>query len=189
VTNGSNFALPSNLLEPSPISDFVKWLKSKTTHSVTGPPRYLESIYLERLELREAKYNLGADLTIAEAILLEKSIIAADYSGNLDFMTPDTSYMVQQKRVKAPKGAEAYSSRATWAEPDIDVAAEMMRTVNENPKEAQAKALTGQRDLQQRFTHDVVGTQMKGRLEEFWRTLRKVKFDLGIDITTLKENH
>jgi glycosyltransferase involved in cell wall biosynthesis len=113
----------------------------------------------------------GLGLTIAEAMLLGKPVIATAYSGNLDFMTPDTSYMVPWKRVKVGKGAEAYSSRATWAEPDIDVAAEMMRTVYENPKDAQARARAGQQDLQHRFTHDVVGTRMKARLEEIWKTL------------------
>ena len=112
----------------------------------------------------------GLGLTIAEAMLLGKPVIATGYSGNLDFMSPDTSYMVPWKRVKVGKGAEAYSSRATWAEPNIDVAAEMMRSVYENPEQARAKALSGQRDLEQRFTHEIVGARMKARLEEIWET-------------------
>ena len=112
----------------------------------------------------------GLGLTIAEAMLLGKPVIATGYSGNLDFMTPETSYMVPWKRVRVGKGAEAYSSRATWAEPDIDAAAELMRTVYENPEQARAKALVGQNDLQQRFAHDVVGSRMKARLEQIWET-------------------
>jgi glycosyltransferase involved in cell wall biosynthesis len=110
----------------------------------------------------------GLGLTIAEAMLLGKPVIATGYSGNLDFMSPDTSYMVPWKRVKVGKGAEAYSSRATWAEPNIDVAAEMMRNVYENPEQARAKALAGQRDLDERFRHEIVGARMKDRLEEIW---------------------
>ena len=112
----------------------------------------------------------GLGLTIAEAMLFGKPVIATGYSGNLDFMTPETSYMVPWKRVKVGKGAEAYSSRATWAEPNIDVAAEMMRSVYENPELARAKALVGQRDLEQRFGREIVGTRMKARLEEIWET-------------------
>ena len=78
--------------------------------------------------------------------------------------------MVPWKRVKVGKGAEAYSSRATWAEPDIDAAAEMMRTVYENPEQARAKALAGQSELEKRFAHDVVGERMKARLEAIWET-------------------
>jgi glycosyltransferase involved in cell wall biosynthesis len=113
----------------------------------------------------------GLGLTIAEAMLLGKPVIATGYSGNLDFMTPDTSYMVPWTRVKVGKGAEAYSSRATWAEPNLDVAAEMMRTVYENPEQAQAVANAGKRDLEQRFTREVTGARMKARLEEIWESL------------------
>jgi len=113
----------------------------------------------------------GLGLTIAEAMLLGKPVIATGYSGNLDFMTPDTSYMVPWTRVKVGKGAEAYSSRATWAEPNLDVAAEMMRTVYENPEQAQAVANDGKRDLEQRFTREVTGARMKARLEEIWESL------------------
>ena len=72
--------------------------------------------------------------------------------------------------MKVGKGAVAYSSRATWAGPHIDVAAEMMKTVYENPEQARAKALFGQRDLEQRFAHEIVGARMKARLEEIWET-------------------
>jgi glycosyltransferase involved in cell wall biosynthesis len=113
----------------------------------------------------------GLGLTIAEAMLLGKPVIATGYSGNLDFMTPDTSYMVPWTRVKVGKGAEAYSSRATWAEPNLDVAAEMMRTVYENPEQAQTVANAGKRDLEQRFTREVTGARMKARLEEIWESL------------------
>jgi glycosyltransferase involved in cell wall biosynthesis len=113
----------------------------------------------------------GLGLTIAEAMLLGKPVIATGYSGNLDFMTPNTSYMVPWTRVKVGKGAEAYSSRATWAEPNLDVAAEMMRTVYENPEQAQAVANAGKRDLEQRFTREVTGARMKARLEEIWESL------------------
>jgi glycosyltransferase involved in cell wall biosynthesis len=113
----------------------------------------------------------GLGLTIAEAMLLGKPVIATGYSGNLDFMTPDTSYMVPWTRVKVGKDAEAYSSRATWAEPNLDVAAEMMRSVYENPEQAQAVANAGKRDLEQRFTREVTGARMKARLEEIWESL------------------
>jgi glycosyltransferase involved in cell wall biosynthesis len=113
----------------------------------------------------------GLGLTIAEAMLLGKPVIATGYSGNLDFMTPDTSYMVPWTRVKVGKGAEAYSSRATWAEPNLDVAAEMMRTVYESPEQAQAVANAGKHDLEQRFTREVTGARMKARLEEIWELL------------------
>jgi len=40
--------------------------------------------------------------------------------------------------------------------------------VYENPEQARAKALAGQRDLDERFRHEIVGARMKDRLEEIW---------------------
>jgi glycosyltransferase involved in cell wall biosynthesis len=116
----------------------------------------------------------GLGLTIAEAMLLGKPVIATGYSGNLDFMTPGTSFMVPWTRVKVGEGAEAYSSKATWAEPDIDVAAEMMRSVYQNPEAAKNMAEAGKRDLEARFTPEITGARMKARLEKIWEHLDEV---------------
>jgi glycosyltransferase involved in cell wall biosynthesis len=110
----------------------------------------------------------GLGLTIAEAMLLGKPVIATDYSGNLDFMKPDTSYLVPWTRVKVGSGAEAYDSDASWAEPDLDAAAEMMRRVYSNPEEAREIAMAGKRDLETRFTPEQTGLRMKNRLLELW---------------------
>jgi glycosyltransferase involved in cell wall biosynthesis len=116
----------------------------------------------------------GLGLTIAEAMLLEKPVIATGYSGNLDFMSPKTSYLVPWKRVKVGDGAEAYSAKATWAEPDLDAAAEMMRNVYINPEVAKVKAIAGKLDLEARFTPEQTGTRMKARLEKIWEQLDEV---------------
>lgn len=113
----------------------------------------------------------GLGLTIAEAMLLGKPVIATGYSGNLDFMTPDTSYLVPWTKVRVGQGAEAYDPNAVWAEPDLDEAARLMRHVVENPEETRARAGHGRLDLRTRFSPEVTGRSMKMRLEEIWRTL------------------
>jgi len=110
----------------------------------------------------------GLGLTIAEAMSLGKPVIATAYSGNLDFMTPETSFMVPWTKVKVGSGAEAYDPRASWAEPDTDVAAEMMRQVYLNPAEARNIGLAARKDVHERFTMKVCGTRMKNRLSEIW---------------------
>ena len=112
----------------------------------------------------------GLGLTIAEAMLLGKPVIATGYSGNLDFMTPETSYLVPWTRVNVGEGAEAYDALASWAEPDLDAAAAIMRRVFLNPEEAMRVALAGKRDLETRFTPEQTGQRMKKRLEELWET-------------------
>jgi glycosyltransferase involved in cell wall biosynthesis len=112
----------------------------------------------------------GLGLTIAEAMLLGKPVIATGYSGNLDFMTPETSYLVPWTRVNVGEGAEAYDAFASWAEPDLDDAATLMRHVFLNPEEAMRVALAGKNDLETRFTPEQTGQRMKKRLEELWET-------------------
>lgn len=113
----------------------------------------------------------GLGLTIAEAMLLAKPVIATGYSGNLDFMGEETSFMVPWTRVKVGQNAEAYDSDATWAEPDLDVAAQLMRYVYENPDKAREVALRGKMDLETRFTPERTGAQMKMRLEQVWEAI------------------
>ena len=110
----------------------------------------------------------GLGLTIAESMLLGKPVIATGYSGNLDFMTEETSFLVPWTRVKVGPDAEAYDPSATWAEPDTDAAAAMMRRVFENPAEARAMAEAGKKDLETRFTPEATGARMRVRLEELW---------------------
>ena len=111
----------------------------------------------------------GLGLTIAEAMLLGKPVIATGYSGNLDFMSEETSYMVPWSRVKVGPDAEAYDPDATWVEPDLDASAALMRHVYENPEDARKKALLGKADLETRFTPERTGARMRSRLEHLWR--------------------
>jgi glycosyltransferase involved in cell wall biosynthesis len=113
----------------------------------------------------------GLGLTIAEAMLLGKPVIATGYSGNLDFMGEETSFMVPWTRVKVGENAEAYDADATWAEPDLEVAAQLMRHIYENPDNAREVALRGRKDLETRFTPERTGTRMKMRLEEVWEQI------------------
>jgi hypothetical protein len=68
------------------------------------------------------------------------------------------------------EGAEAYDSRAMWAEPDLGEAARLMRQVFENPQEAHRRAEMGRQDLRNRFSPEVTGRVMRARLEEIWRS-------------------
>ena len=62
-------------------------------------------------------------MTLAEAMVLGKPVIATAYSGNLDFMTPQNSYLVECETVPVGRGADPYPADAEWAQPDLDHAA------------------------------------------------------------------
>ena len=75
---------------------------------------------------------------MAEAIACGKPVVATGYSGNLEFMDEASGYLVPYDLVEVPPTWWAHEPGATWAEPDVDAAAELMRRVWEHPEEAQS---------------------------------------------------
>jgi glycosyltransferase involved in cell wall biosynthesis len=108
----------------------------------------------------------GLGLTMAEAMALGKPVIATGYSGNLEFMDEGNSYLVPYDLVDVPSSWWAYGPGATWAEPDIEVAARLMRQAWEHPDEARALGKRGQSELLERFSPRRTADFARGRLEE-----------------------
>jgi glycosyltransferase involved in cell wall biosynthesis len=89
----------------------------------------------------------GFGFTLAEAMALGKPVIATGYSGNLDFMTEENSYLVPHKLVRIPAGCAPYPPTAFWAEPDIKQAASLMRLAFDRREEAHEKGKRAQEDI------------------------------------------
>lgn len=66
---------------------------------------------------------------MAEALLLGKQVVATGYSGNLDFCTPDNSYLVDQTPIRLAASDYFHGAGQSWVDPSIDHAAEQMRQV------------------------------------------------------------
>lgn len=111
----------------------------------------------------------GLGLTMAEAMLLGKPVIATAYSGNMDFMTDETALLVPWEYGSVGEGAEGYPADAMWAEPDLTVASSMMQNLFQNREFGIALGDRAKRDLQTRFSPEVTGERMKNRLENIWR--------------------
>jgi glycosyltransferase involved in cell wall biosynthesis len=108
----------------------------------------------------------GLGLGLAEAMLLGKPVIGTGYSGNLDFMTADNSYLVRCGRVPCAADAPPYQKGFVWGEPDLDHAAELMRRVYENRAETTARGERAKRELTELLSLEAysrrVGERMGG---------------------------
>lgn len=106
----------------------------------------------------------GFGLALAEAMQLERPVVATAYSGNLDFMTPENSYLVPCRIVRQEEPDGIYPAGTEWAEPDLDAAAEMMRAVVADPAAARRRAQRAAADIAARFSPLAVAGQIERRL-------------------------
>jgi glycosyltransferase involved in cell wall biosynthesis len=106
----------------------------------------------------------GFGLTLAESMALGTPVIATGYSGNMDFTTPENSYLVEWAPARVGPDCEIYPAEGSWAEPDLAHAAELMRRVWQRPEEARAKAQRGRDDIHRLYAPEVVGRVARARL-------------------------
>lgn len=71
----------------------------------------------------------GFGLTMAEAMTLGKPTIGSSYSGNLEFMTEDNSFLCATDIVAIRKKAGPYQIGSLWGNPRVEDAAELMKSV------------------------------------------------------------
>jgi glycosyltransferase involved in cell wall biosynthesis len=108
----------------------------------------------------------GLGLTMAEAMLLGKPVIATSYSGNVDFMTSANSLLVDYELVRLEQDVPPYEAGCVWAEPSVEHAASLMRRVYENPAWAAEFGAKAALDVQAYVSLDTAGQRVARRLEE-----------------------
>ncbi|MBT9486716.1 MAG: glycosyltransferase family 4 protein [Rubrivivax sp.] len=102
---------------------------------------------------------------IAEAMYLGKPVVATGYSGNMDFMTPDTSYVVDHALVPVKEGQYPFASGQFWAEPDVDHAARLMGAVLDEPLAAAAMGQRARLHMIREFSYRPTGVRYRDRLD------------------------
>jgi glycosyltransferase involved in cell wall biosynthesis/SAM-dependent methyltransferase len=108
----------------------------------------------------------GFGLTMAEAMVLGKPVIATGFSGNLTFMTDENSYLVPYRMEPIGSGSAPYPPGGEWAQPDVDDAARLMRRVYEFREEAVEKGRRARKDLLERHSTRVRAELIARRLAE-----------------------
>jgi len=115
----------------------------------------------------------GFGLPLAEAMLLGKPVIATNYSGNLSFMTPENSWLVDYKLKEITGSGPIYTQGNRWADPSEEHAAKLMHDVFECREEAAAKAKRAQSELKTKLSLQAAGERMVDRLKEIAMTARR----------------
>lgn len=108
----------------------------------------------------------GLGLTMGEAMYFGRPVIATAYSGNLDFMTAENSYLVPHSMAEIGPDAAPYPADKEWAEPDLDRAAELMREVFENPQAAAERGRRAADDIRRTHSLEAAGETIKARIAQ-----------------------
>jgi len=104
----------------------------------------------------------GFGRCLAEALLLGKQVVATGFSGNRDYCQEPRVALVRHRMVSLKPGDYMWGEGQEWADPDLDHAAELLRSVRENPRS------TGGEDFP--FLPVNAGNRFAARLKELWRS-------------------
>jgi glycosyltransferase involved in cell wall biosynthesis len=97
---------------------------------------------------------------LAEALLLGKQVVATNFSGNTDFCHEPRVALVRHRMQPLKPGDYMWGEGQSWAEPDLEHAAELMRSVRTHPRD------TNETDFD--FYPTRVGARYANRLREIW---------------------
>jgi glycosyltransferase involved in cell wall biosynthesis len=112
----------------------------------------------------------GFGLALAEAALLGVPVVATDYGGTRDFLTPFNAWLVDHRPARIGRGNEPYPADGEWAEPDLDHAASLLRAVRDAPGEASRRAQRAREDVARAHDPLAAGGAMAARLARIVRS-------------------
>jgi len=102
----------------------------------------------------------GFGRCLAEALLLGKQVVATNFSGNTDFCREPRVALVRHRMVPLKSDDYMWGEGQSWAEPDLDHAAELMRSVRTHPRETNGEDFV--------FSPSHTASRYARRLREIW---------------------
>jgi glycosyltransferase involved in cell wall biosynthesis len=138
--------------------------------------------HLTRLEVRQlisgalAYISLhrseGYGLTCAEAMAEGTPVIATNYSGNLDFMTPENSLLVDYSLVKVVDPNGAYTIDSHWADPSLESASKFMQAVYMDRDFAHTVGKKGKDSILNQATTETASAFVLNRIEDVYNRIK-----------------
>lgn len=122
----------------------------------------------------------GYGLTIAEAMALGKPVIATAYSGNMDFMNNEISFLVPFQLIKVGHGSNPYDPKSEWANPDYEFAAEYMRYIHQEVHLAQKIGEKAKQEVTRKFSLENTKNFIEIRVNKNLNYIARIKMRLRL---------
>jgi glycosyltransferase involved in cell wall biosynthesis len=106
----------------------------------------------------------GFGLTVAEAMVCGVPVIATDYGGTTDFVTPEVGFPLRCRLVEVDRDHGPYAKGAIWADPSREHLQELLRGVVLAPHVAAALGQQGRARMLENYAAEAVGRRIANRL-------------------------
>ena len=103
---------------------------------------------------------------MAEAMFLGKPVIATGYSGNMDFMSSETAFLVPYELIPVPADSYPHWQDQAWADPDTNVATGYMVKLLEDPSAGRVLGERASRHIRTKFGYRTTGIRYRDQLEK-----------------------
>jgi glycosyltransferase involved in cell wall biosynthesis len=107
----------------------------------------------------------GFGLSVAECMYLGKPVIATDWSATAEYLNETNGAPVRARLVTLEHNVGPYARGQTWADPDVNHAAEWMVRIRRNPELRQALGMAARATMEERYSPLAIGTRYRRRLE------------------------
>ncbi|MEO1554786.1 MAG: glycosyltransferase [Pseudomonadota bacterium] len=109
----------------------------------------------------------GWGFGMIEAMNLRVPVVCTAYSGNMDFCSDETVWLVDYKIEKLRQGDYIFvRPESEWAEPSVEHAAQQLRAAYDDPERRQAKADAAYNYIRDNFSAAAIGKRYGDRLRE-----------------------
>jgi glycosyltransferase involved in cell wall biosynthesis len=108
----------------------------------------------------------GFGRNISEAMILGKPVIVSDYSGNKDFTTEDTAFLVSGNEQPLRAGDYTLEVGQRWFEPSHEAAVEALRQSLTQPNIRAKKAHAGKQMIETKYSAEAVGSAYMKRFSD-----------------------
>lgn len=109
----------------------------------------------------------GWGFGMIEAMNLSIPVVCTGYSGNMEFCSEDTAWLVKYTEVTLEEDDYIFVvAGQKWADPDIDDAARQFKAVYDDPKERARKVAAAYKNVQQNFSPRAIAQNYQDRLKK-----------------------